>query len=320
MVRTVLRKWEELDIKHLAEITSETRRYEGLGDYTVDQVEEYLRNINDRFPAEIAVVAIENEKIIGWMSVERVTEQIGEIGRWQPFVSQGPDRDKLAQHMIAKSSTYARENGIRRMEIGFGEISEPNLETYNQRQDWYESEGWNKLEDNNFMVTNPMVQRKLEEPKLPDGFSLQPLLEEDNDNLFQCYHEAFTSGKALWIYDLTEAQIRQEFDKNFDRSRPINGDASFVVVQERAIAGFILVVSRSEEEEHVESIGVHPSYRGKGLAKILLWRSMEVLRKSESENLTLGVDTVNIPAVKLYELFGFETVSRTARYSWKVVE
>ncbi|MHA2046864.1 MAG: GNAT family N-acetyltransferase, partial [Candidatus Thorarchaeota archaeon] len=223
MVRTVLRKWEELDIKHLAEITSETRRYEGLGDYTVDQVEEYLININERFPAEIAVVAIENEKIIGWMSVERVTEQIGEIGRWQPFVSQGPDRNKLAKLMISKSSTYARENGIRRIEIGFGEISEPNLETYNQRQDWYESEGWNKLEDNNFMVTNPMVQRTLEEPKLPGGFSLQPLLEEDNDNLFQCYHEAFTSGKALWIYDLTEAQIRQEFDKNFDRSRPING-------------------------------------------------------------------------------------------------
>ena len=179
MVEIVFRQWEELNINNLAEITCETRRYEGLGDYTVDQVEEYLKNMNKRFPAEIALVAFEDDKILGWMGVERVTEQIGEIGIWQPFVSQGPDRDKLAQHMIAKSITYAQENGIRRMEIGFGEISESNLDTYQQRQEWYESEGWNKLEDDNFMVANPMAKRVMEEPQLPDGFILQPLLEVD---------------------------------------------------------------------------------------------------------------------------------------------
>ena len=73
----------------------------------------------------------------------------------------------------------------------------------------------------------------------------------------------------------------------------------------------------NEEEEHVESIGVHPSFRGRGLAKMMLWKVMEILRQTKSENLTLGVDSVNSPAVNLYERLGFETVSRTVRYSWK---
>lgn len=317
MVKIVIRKWEDMDIKQLAEMTQETRRYEGLGDYSVDQVEEYLRNMNERFPIESALVAIEDDQILGWMGIERVTEQIGEIGRWHPFVGQRPERNEVAQQLISTVNSYARENGIKRMEIGFGEVSETSLDTFKQRQVWYESEDWNKLEDDYFMVTNPMEYHQVQEPNIPDGFKLSPLSEVDKDKLFLCYHEAFMTGQALWIYDMTEEQRRQEFDKNFDASRPINEKASIVVETDEEVAGFILVLSRSEEEEHVESIGVHPSFRGRGLAKMMLWKVMEILRQTKSENLTLGVDSVNSPAVNLYERLGFETVSRTVRYSWK---
>ena len=317
MVKIVLRKWEDLDIRQLAEMTRETRRYEGLGDYTVDQVEEYLKNMNERFPIESAIVASEDDRILGWMGIERVTEQIGEIGRWQPFVGQQPERNEVAQQLISAVNSYARENGIKRMEIGFGEVSETSLDTFNQRKSWYESEDWNKLEDNYFMVTNPMEDHQVQVPSIPEGFKLKPLSEVDKDKLFLCYHEAFMTGQALWIYDMTEEQRRQEFNKNFDASRPINEKASIVVESDGEVVGFILVLSRSEEEEHVESIGVHPSYRGKGLAKILLWHVMQVLRQTKSDNLTLGVDSVNSPAISLYDRFGFETVSRTVRYSWK---
>ena len=82
------------------------------------------------------------------------------------------------------------------------------------------------------------------------------------------------------------------------------------------VAAFILVLSRTAQEEYIESFGVHPSYRGRGLAKYLMMKVIEVMQNDGAENLTLGVDSVNRPAIGLYEQVGFRTVSRTIRYSW----
>jgi ribosomal protein S18 acetylase RimI-like enzyme len=210
---------------------------------------------------------------------------------------------------------YAKSHDMTRIEVAFGDISEDNLDSFKTRCSWYEAEGWKKLEDTNFMASDPSVDGP-RGVKPPDGFELRPLLEFDNDTIFECYHESFTTGEARWIYDMTEEQRRQEFDKNFDRSHQINGNASFAILSEGDIAGFILIVSRSDEEEHLESIGIHPKFRGMGLGKALLDKSIEVLRCQEAQNFTLGVDPVNTPAVRLYEQFRFETVSRTTRFAW----
>jgi ribosomal protein S18 acetylase RimI-like enzyme len=312
-----LQNWNALDIRTLAEMTAQVRRQEGLGDYTVDQVEEYLKLMNERFPIEIAAVAIEEGIIQGWMGLERSTEEIGEVGRWHPFVLQGPQREDMARQMISEMNRYALDNGIRRMEIGFGEISETNQEAFSQRESWYAAEEWNRLEEDLFMAVNPMDNPSTKKPELQAEFELEPLMDVDTERLFQCYHQTFMTGQAVWIYEMTEEQRRQEFDKNFDRSKPINGEASFALVGDGEIAGFILVLSRTEDEEHIESFGVHLSHRGKGLAKFLMSKVIEVLREKGAENLTLGVDSVNKPAIRLYERMGFKTVSKTVRYSWK---
>ena len=40
-------KWEDIDIKTLAHLSADIRRIEGLGDYTNEQVEEYLKTMSD---------------------------------------------------------------------------------------------------------------------------------------------------------------------------------------------------------------------------------------------------------------------------------
>ena len=313
----LLKKWEDLDIKTLAELSAEVRRLEGLGDYTTEQMEEYLKTMNERFPIEIAALAVVEDEIVGWMGIERVTDNIGEVGRWQPFVDSKTDKQNVAKLLVSKITDYAKSNDMTRVEVAFGGISEDNLDAFSARRAWYETEGWSKLEDTNFMVLGPIGDGSKESDP-PEGFEIRPLKEFDNDAVFECYHEAFTTGDARWIYDMTEEQRRQEFDKIFDRSHQINEDASFAILAEKEIAGFILVVSRSDEEEHLESIGILPKYRRNGIGKTLIGQSIEALRKQEAQNLTLGVDPVNTPAVKLYKHFGFEIASRTARFSWKV--
>lgn len=316
MAEIIRRKWIDLDIRQLAVMTSEVRRSEGLGNYTVDQVEEYLINMNERFPIEVAVLASKDDQILGWMGLERLTDEIAEIGRWHPFVSLGQKRGEVAQQIISEVNRYALKNGIKRMEIGFGEISEDNQIAFSNRQSWFEGAGWTHLEENLFMTVNPMELQIIEPTELQKEFTLTPLKDSDFEKLFQCYYQAFMTGQAMWIYEMTEEQRKQEFDKNFNRSRPINEDASFVLEKDGDVVGFILVLSRTEVEEHIESIGVHPSNRRKGLAKFLLLRVIEVLQEKGAENLTLGVDSVNAPAIELYEKLGFQTISRTVRYSW----
>ncbi|MFW9794691.1 MAG: hypothetical protein ACFFEE_10340, partial [Candidatus Thorarchaeota archaeon] len=201
MVEIVQKQWNDLDYRILAEITSETQRQENLGDYTIDQVEEYLINMNERFPIEIVLLAIERERIRGWLGFERVTENIGELNRWHPFVVQDAKRDDIARRLISEINNYARENGISRMEIGFGRIDENNLVTYEKRCSWYESEGWSKLDDSNFMAIDP-TKVMMKEPSKVDRVEFQPLLDFDNGTLYTCYHDAFTTGQASWIYDM----------------------------------------------------------------------------------------------------------------------
>ena len=141
----------------------------------------------------------------------------------------------------------------------------------------------------------------------------------ENETLFSVYHEAFMTGGARWIHDLTMEERRQEFDKSFDRSRAINGPASFVIERDEEIVGYVLVISRSDEEEHIESLAVLQSARGKGLAKFMLKSVLETVKSQQVTNLTLGTDPGNLPAITLYRTTGFEIESRSVRYSWKEV-
>ncbi len=63
--------------------------------------------------------------------------------------------------------------------------------------------------------------------------------------------------------------------------------------------------------------GIHPDYRGRDLAKALIFKSMRTVLGQGTELISIGVDAVNGPAVKLYEKVGFRLVSRMIVHSWK---
>ncbi len=315
--RIELQKWADIDIEALAELSVKVREQEGLGNYTVQQMEEHLNTMNERFPIEVVILAFHDEQLVGWIGIERVTKSIGNVGRWQPFVDMSTNRERVARLLISNVIDYAASNDMTRAEVGFGGISEENLAALETRRLWYEAEGWKEVEDTNFMVKHLQEYVSKITPSNTE-YKIRPMTDYENDKIFECYHDTFTTSDARWIYDMTKEQRRQEFDKIFDRSRNINQEASFVIESDRKIVGFILLVTRSDEEEHLEFMGVHPKYRLRGLAKNLLAESIKVLLSQNAQTLTLGVDPMNVPAVQLYEQFGFKLISRIVRFSWKV--
>ncbi len=313
-MKIIQQTWDELDILAIAELTAAVYKIEGRGDYTLEQVERYLRNMNVRFPIEVAMLATDNGRIAGWIGLERKTENIGEIGRWHPFVGEFADRDNIAKQLIEEVMKYAPMHNMQRLEISFDETFDSNVKAFENRCSWFRSLGWRLVEDTYFMELDSLKDSS--EFAIPDGFQLRPLLEIDHDELYKCHHAAFTTSEAREFYDLTSEEKRQHFEKLYDRSQNINPDASFVLTYEENVVSIVLVVSR-DDEEHITIVAVHPDFRGRGLAKALLSASIKELRKQGTQNLSIGVDTVNTPAIKLYKKYGFQVTSRLSFYSWR---
>ena len=69
MFDIVHHRWEDLDITSLATLTRSVYMSEGRGDYTLEQIERHLRNMNERFPLEAIFLAIKEGRNVGWNKI-----------------------------------------------------------------------------------------------------------------------------------------------------------------------------------------------------------------------------------------------------------
>ncbi|MCD7780484.1 MAG: ribosomal protein S18-alanine N-acetyltransferase [Candidatus Gastranaerophilales bacterium] len=68
------------------------------------------------------------------------------------------------------------------------------------------------------------------------------------------------------------------------------------------------------DEAHITSIAVHPDYRRKKLAHVLLIKMIEDCYKNMVKYITLEVRESNFPAIMLYEKFLFESIGMRKNY------
>jgi len=71
---------------------------------------------------------------------------------------------------------------------------------------------------------------------------------------------------------------------------------------------------RIEDEAHIVTFAIHPSYRRMGLGKILLSYILKDARGKNIKRVTLEVRKSNYPAQALYEGLGFKKVAIRPRY------
>lgn len=67
-------------------------------------------------------------------------------------------------------------------------------------------------------------------------------------------------------------------------------------------------------ESDMMNLAVHPDYQRQGIGEKLVLALIEVLKEKGSHCLTLEVRASNLPARKLYEKLGFQTVGKRKNY------
>ena len=68
------------------------------------------------------------------------------------------------------------------------------------------------------------------------------------------------------------------------------------------------------DEAHITNLAVHPDFRRKGVAKLLLFDALEQCYKEKIKYLTLEVRVSNEGAINLYENFGFKSLGVRKKY------
>lgn len=91
--------------------------------------------------------------------------------------------------------------------------------------------------------------------------------------------------------------------------------AFFIIKHSGNAVAYISLLKHSHRNNlRIYSIAVHPDERGKGLAQILIDRSVEYAKKNNLSSISLEVRKNNISAIKLYEKKGFYKTSLKYNY------
>ncbi|MBI4674559.1 MAG: GNAT family N-acetyltransferase [Chloroflexi bacterium] len=156
---------------------------------------------------------------------------------------------------------------------------------------------------------------QLPDAPLSPGIQVRPAQPEQYRQVWQANVEAFAEHWGEQIYD--------EADYARFLKRPDIQPAHWQIAWDGAeVVGMVLNYVDDEENAkyrrkrgHTEEICVRKAWRGRGIAKALLVRSMEMFRDMGFDSTTLGVDIDNpTGALRLYQSVGYETTETTVVY------
>jgi mycothiol synthase len=148
------------------------------------------------------------------------------------------------------------------------------------------------------------------DPRLPDGFSLEPFSSESARGFHGALEEAFAEH---WEY--TPASFEAWWERQV--AKPDHDPSLWFLVRG---GDDVVAATRNDPERSgggwIGAIGVRPAWRGRGLAKALLLHSFREFHQRGQRRVGLGVDAENATgATKLYESVGM--VIDTEQVVWE---
>lgn len=123
---------------------------------------------------------------------------------------------------------------------------------------------------------------------------------------------------TLLDYEKIKDNLVEEFDEfwtpNILKSELENELSRYIVAKiDDEIVGFAGVIILLDDSE-ITNIVTKKTMRKKGIGKHLLEKLIEISKEENKTEISLEVNEINEPAIRLYEKFGFEIVGRRKKY------
>ena len=121
------------------------------------------------------------------------------------------------------------------------------------------------------------------------------------EDLEQMKDTLYSDFDNFWSYNV----LKQELE---------NKNTTYIVAKENdEVVGFA-GLSTCLDEATLNNIVVKKSHRNRGIGGELLEALIELCSELRMRNFTLEVDTENVPAIHLYEKFGFKNLGIRKKY------
>jgi len=165
-----------------------------------------------------------------------------------------------------------------------------------------------------FHMKRPNLENVPDYP-LPEGIEVRPAKPEHYRAIITAWNEACKDMRG-------QIPISDEAAKGFQESPIFNPSLWQIAWHKNEVVGTVLnFIDDRENSEynckrgHVEAISVQRHWRGRGIAKALIARSLNLLKDKGMNEAVLGVDAENPSgALYLYKEMGFQIEKRVAFY------
>jgi mycothiol synthase len=197
----------------------------------------------------------------------------------------------LGTQILERGEELARDDPVSKIHAG---AAEPDTAA----RALFESRGYREVR--RFWEMEIEVEEEPVVPALPDGLVLDELHDGEQRAFYDALNEAFQDHWEWHPMPFDEwVAIRK--DQHHDEHGPVwfvirDGDELAAVTRNDANVG---------GGGYVGAIGVRPAWRGRGLAKVLLYRTFAEFWRRGTPRVTLDVDAQNdTGAIQLYERVG----------------
>lgn len=306
----------QIDITELVDFTMEAQKQldEQLRfGKTKEEVEKYI-NRASKVSVFHYIFARRQGKLVGMAGCFAYTESMVYLDGWNPLVLPCDDYEEIFNLLVSESIKHTQAIGRNRLEIFLMELTDEVRATYDRLRPLYESGGMRRGNEWSHMVCD-LTSSTLKQPEIPNGFSLKPVVEVGNEKIWPCYNATFLASGDQRYLNQTEKQRRENFDDFFDRSKPIEKDASLLLYSGEEIVGFMKINIYSIGG-FVNGVGIHPDFRRRGLARLLMTSSIVRAAQNGMKDLALEVDIKNHRAITLYEQLGFIQTKGSISHVW----